>query len=193
MKPALLGLIVLLAACGGGGSANDTSAADTSPGDTTTASGSVDRLPPKPLHVTERGIGAVHAGMTLAELREAVTRLSFRSGEDSTGCAYPTIDGLPDGVLVMIDKGVVARIDVARGDIPTTEGVRIGDDTTDLRQAYGARVSASPHKYTDGKYYTVVPQGDSLHRIIFETNHQGVVLRYRAGKLPQVAWVESCS
>ena len=175
--------ILLVVGCGSGDAARDSASG---------TADSVTRLPPKPLHVTERGIGGVHAGMTVAEARQVLTRLDFK-GQDSTGCVYPTVAGLPDGVWVMIDGGVVARVDVQKGDIPTTEGIRIGDDTTKLRAAYGSRVSASPHKYTDGKYYTVAPEGDSLHRIIFETNNGGTVLRYRAGKLPQVAWVESCS
>ena len=182
MKRTLL-LLSLLAACGRGSSDGDT---------TEVAAGSVDRIAPKPLHVTERGIGAVHAGMTVAEARAVLERLHFQ-GEDSTGCVYPTVAGLPDGVWVMIDRGIVARIDVQKGDVPTTEGIRIGDDTAKVRAAYGSRVTASPHKYSDGQYLTVVPQGDSLHRIIFETNQAGVVLRYRAGRLPQVGWVEGCS
>jgi hypothetical protein len=181
-----LAILLVAAACGRKDAAVDSAAG------TAGATDSMPRVAPKPLHVTEQGIGGIHAGMTVAEARQALTRLDFK-GQDSTGCVYPTIAGLPEGVMVMIDRGVVARVDVQRGDVPTTEGIRIGDDTTKLRAAYGARVSASPHKYTDGKYYTVVPEGDSLHRIIFETNNAGIVLRYRAGKLPQVGWVESCS
>jgi hypothetical protein len=159
---------------------------------TSVSSGSVDSALPQPLHVTERGIGAVHAGMTVAELRAAVEGLDFK-GQDSTGCVYPAVTGLPEGVMVMVDRGIVARIDVQKGELPTTEGIRIGDDSAKVRSVYGSRVAVSPHKYTDGQYLTVTPDGDTKHRIIFETNNAGVVLRYRAGQLPQVGWVESCS
>ena len=183
MRRTLLLLLTAAAACGRGDSTRDTTAV---------AEGSIERLPPKPLHVTERGIGGVHAGMTVAEARAVLQQLDLK-GQDSTGCAYPAVTGLPEGVLVMVDSGMVARVDVQKGDVPTTEGIRIGDDSAKVRTAYGTRMTVSPHKYTDGQYLTIVPDGDKLHRYVFETNNAGVVLRYRAGKLPQVGWVEGCS
>jgi hypothetical protein len=180
-----LGIVLALVAgsCSREGARSDSTAA---------ASGFADGIP-TPLHVTERGVGPLRAGMTLAELRQAFPRVVFRGGEDSTGCAYPTIEGLPDGVVAMIDSGFVVRVDVTKGDMATSEGIRIGDDSAEVRAAYGSRMTVSPHKYTDGRYLTVAPDGDANHRIVFETNDAGVVLRYRAGQLPQVAWVEGCS
>lgn len=142
--------------------------------------------------VTPTGIGPVRAGMTLGELREALDSVRFTDA-DSMRCAYPRFNGLPDGVWVMVEESVVGRIDVQKGDVPTAEGVRIGDTRAKVESTYGSRVRAVPHHYTDGQYLEVSSPRDTMHLIVFETNVQGTVLRYRAGKLPQVRYVESCS
>jgi hypothetical protein len=51
----------------------------------------------------------------------------------------------------------------------------------------------SPHKYTDGLYYTVRHPdfSDTTHVMIFETDGR-VVTRFRAGQRPQVEYVEGC-
>ena len=147
---------------------------------------------PAAMTVTPTGIGPVRAGMTLAELRGALDSVRF-SDPDSARCAYPKFAGLPEGVWVMVEQGVVGRVDVQKGDVATAEGIRIGDDSAKVRSTYGARMSVVPHKYTDGRYLEIATPGDTLHLIVFETNAQGIVLRYRAGKLPQVRYVESCS
>jgi hypothetical protein len=50
-------------------------------------------------------------------------------------------------------------------------------------------VVESPHKYTDGHYLTLAPDG--AHRLVFETDG-GHVTRYRGGRMPEVEWVEGC-
>ena len=142
--------------------------------------------------VTPLGIGPVRAGMTLAELRQALDSVRF-TDPDSMRCAYPKFSGLPEGVWVMVEQGIVGRVDVQKGDVATAEGIRIGDMKDKVKSVYGTRVRELPHKYTDGQYLEVSTPNDSTHMIIFETNLAGEVLRYRAGKLPQVRYIESCS
>jgi len=156
-----------------------------------TAGGSVSEAA-APLSVTATGIGPVRAGMTIAELRQALDSVRF-TDPDSARCAYPRFAGLPEGVWVMVEHGVVGRVDVQKGDVATAEGISIGDDSADVRAAYGPRMTVMPHKYTDGNYLEVKSARDTMHLIIFETNVEGTVLRYRAGQLPQVRYVESCS
>jgi hypothetical protein len=181
-KVVVLGALVAAWAC----------ATEKSAGRDGATSDTVASTTPAPLVVTEQGIGPVRAGMTLAELRQALDSVHF-TDPDSARCAYPKVVGLPDGVWVMVEQGVVGRVDVQKGDVATAEGIRIGDDSADVRAAYGARMTVLPHKYTDGKYLEVKSASDTLHMLIFETNLAGEVLRYRAGKLPQVRYVESCS
>lgn len=93
----------------------------------------------------------------------------------------------------MIEGLRVVRVDVTSVGIATTEGARVGDSEARIRNLYGARVSESPHKYTNGKYLTVTPLAptDSAFRLIFEIG-DGHVTRYRSGKRPQVEYVEGC-
>jgi hypothetical protein len=58
---------------------------------------------------------------------------------------------------------------------------------------YGGRVRVTPAKYTAGQLLTVTPerQADSSFRLVFEVDSAHVV-RYRAGLLPAVEYVEAC-
>jgi hypothetical protein len=93
----------------------------------------------------------------------------------------------------MVDGGLVARIDVDSGITATREGARIGDSEARIQSLYPGRVTVEPHKYTSGHYLVVTPAAleDSAFRIVFETDSARVT-KYRAGKLPQVAYVERC-
>jgi hypothetical protein len=144
--------------------------------------------------VTEHGIGGLRAGMTVKEARAAVPGFKTAEGADSVGCDYASIPGLPPGMSVMVEDGVVGRVDVLKGTVPTSAGARIGDTEATIKKLYAGRVTVSPHKYTDGHYLTVVPksQVDSAFRIIFETDGTRV-LQYRAGRRPQVEYVEGCA
>ena len=144
--------------------------------------------------VTPRGIGPVHAGMTRAEAEAAIGgSLAIQSDSDWKDCAYIPDDLLPPGVGVMIENGVVARVEIDSGGIATAEGARIGDTEDAIRQLYHGHVVVTPHKYTEGHYFTVVPlaAADSMYRIVFETDGRRVT-QYRAGRLPAVDYVEGC-
>jgi hypothetical protein len=100
----------------------------------------------------------------------------------------------PNGVLIMMVGGRVARVEVSDTTVPTAAGARVGDTEARINALYPGRVQTGPHKYVDG-HYLVVRRGagaDSVYRLVFETNGQRVT-RYRAGRLPEVEWVEGCS
>lgn len=185
----------------------DTTSTTTSTTTTTTppASGSPSTQQPQPpggvatpepagWTVTERGIGNLRAGMTVAEARAAVPAFSVAASRDSTACTYAKTDGLPPGVMVMVEGGKVVRVEVRRGTIATSTGARIGDSEDRIKTLYPGQVAVTPHKYTSGHYLTVVPASgaDAAYRIIFETDGKKVV-NYRAGQMPQVEYVEGCS
>jgi hypothetical protein len=147
--------------------------------------------------VSESGLGALRAGMTIAEAAKAVGgSFSARPGEAKT-CGYAVWREAPPNVLVMLDEGRVARVDIVRDSrIPTSKGARIGDTEARIKELYKGRVVVTPHEYTDGHYLTVTPEPgsseDRNYRLVFETDGNRV-LRYRGGKLPQVGYVEGCS
>jgi hypothetical protein len=144
--------------------------------------------------VTEFGIGPLRAGMTA---REAVATLQgagvSATPDSSKACHYLRWSG-PAAVAVMLDGGVVARVEVGNPDITTKEGAKISDAESQIQSLYPGRVTVQPHKYTKGHYLVVTPAAatDSAYRIVFETDGQKVT-KYRAGKQPQVSYVEGCS
>jgi hypothetical protein len=109
-------------------------------------------------------------------------------------CDYLVPRTLPVGTSLMVVSDTVVRVDVDTLSVPTSTGIRIGSPDGDVRAAYAGRVREKPHAYTSGAYLVVTPAGaaDSAFRLVFET-HDGRVTRFRAGRLPEVEWIEGCS
>lgn len=147
------------------------------------------RESPAAWRVSERGVGPVHVGMTLNEA-EAALGAPFRRPRSLADCAYVRPPQEPSGLSFMVVQGRIARIDVDSATVGTTAGAQVGDSEARVRELYGNRLIVSPHKYVEGHYLTVTPR-DTVYRIVFETDGQRVT-RYRAGRLPEVEWVERC-
>lgn len=147
------------------------------------------------LTVTATGYGALRIGMTV---RNAATALG--SPEPSmvgldTACAYPKFDNQPAGMRIMIVRGNVARLDIDSASIATGLGARVGDPESRIKELYGSRVVVQPHKYDSTGHYLIVnpiPPTNVGFELVFETD-SGRVTRYRAGRMPEVEWVEGCS
>ncbi len=132
--------------------------------------------------------------MTRAEASAATQgTLAAPPAADTAECGYATWQGGPAGVRFMTARGRIARVDVDRGDVATEAGARIGDSEETIAKLYHGQVQTTPHKYTAGHYLTVrsATPADSLYRLIFETDGKRVT-RYRAGRMPEVAFVEGC-
>ena len=140
------------------------------------------------------GIGPVRTGMTLAQAGTALGEPLVAEYEDFENCDYVHPKGFPQGVSLMVLSDTIGRIDVDTGGVTTVEGAAIGDSEDSILELYKGRVHSEPHKYTgpEGHYLIVEPPGDSLHRIIFETDGRRVTL-FRAGLRPAVDLVEGCA
>ena len=188
VKRAVVLAIVLSAACERRNErANDTVVSVPVPSDSTprdSASWTVD----------EHGIGPVRAGMTLSQLSAAAAETLRPEYEINESCDYVTPKFLPKGVSVMIVDDSVGRVDITEKGILTKEGASVGDPESRVLSLYGARAHVEPHKYTGptGHYVIVEQPGDTLHRIVFETDGK-VVETYRAGRRPAVDYVEGCA
>jgi len=136
----------------------------------------------------------VRAGMSLEELSIAVAEGVHPTYADNPTCDYVRSKALPSGVLLMILHDTVARVDVTEPGTLTTEGIGVGDLESRVVEVYGVRARVAPHKYTEptGHYVIVDFPGDTLHRMVFETDGRKVA-RYRAGRRPGVDYVEGCS
>ena len=177
MRPLLLILIYLLAACSGG--------------EPRTAS-RPDTVGQRQWKVSPRGLGPLVAGMTVEEARAALGA-ELTEPSDSQ-CSYVSLEAGPPGVRLMVVGGHVVRVEVRDTTVATTTGARVGDREAHVESLYPSRVTVTPHKYTQGHYLTVGPAtpADSQYRLVFETD-SGRVTTYRAGLLPMVEWVEGCS
>jgi hypothetical protein len=147
------------------------------------------------LALNEEGLGQIQIGMTLDD---AVNMGLLNERPDlKVDCdfVYPAVGaGVPDGVSVMVIKGKIARIDVDTGAVTTEDGAKIGDTEDRVKSIYGDDVQVEPLKYIEGGHYMTV-LGDSAsagNALVFETDGKRVT-RFRAGRLPEVKWVEGCS
>lgn len=103
-------------------------------------------------------------------------------------CDYLTVEA---PIKVMVEHDTVVRFDVTDTIAATPEGARVGDTITRILQLYAGRLRTQPHKYTTGKYLIVTSTSDTTRQLIFETDSARVI-RYRAGRLPAVGYVEGC-
>ena len=188
-------LLVAVAACTvqetpSSGDSSAPSAGKSPPADTTAPAPAP--APPSAWTVSADAVGPIRVGMTGDELRTAAGDLTPPPNA-TADCTYAHPTSAPAGVLVMLAKGVVTRVDVDSTGVATAEGIAVGDTVSKVNEAYIGKVSTSPHKYVQGGQYLTVKPGsaqDSL-RIVFESE-AGRVTRYRVGRVPQVEWVERC-
>ncbi|HEY8832189.1 MAG TPA: hypothetical protein VIM21_06745 [Gemmatimonadaceae bacterium] len=145
--------------------------------------------------LNEDGLGPVQVGMTLAEAVNMGLLNENPNMKKECDFVFPAVGaGIPDNVGVMIVRGKVARIDVDTGTVTTEDGAKIGDTEEKIKSIYDGDLQIEPHKYIPGGHYMIV-MGDSTSAgkaILFETNGK-VVTNFRAGRLPEVKWVEGCS
>ncbi len=109
---------------------------------------------PQEWTVTENSAGPLRVGMTVPEAKAALG--SDLTGSDSGEPCYVLRPG--NGVndlLIMVVDGRIVRLDVVGASIPTDTGARVGDSESRIEMLYPAKVTVSPHKYTDGHYLTV--------------------------------------
>ncbi len=146
------------------------------------------------LALSEVGLGQIQIGMTLVEAVNMGLLNERPDLKSECDFVYPAVGaGIPFGVGVMVVKGKVARIDVDTGSVTTEDGAKIGDTEDRVKSIYGDELKVQPHKYIKGGHYMIV-RGDSASAgkaIVFETDGKRVTM-FRAGRVPEVEWVEGC-
>jgi hypothetical protein len=146
------------------------------------------------LALSEEGLGQIQIGMTLTEAVNMGLVNERPDLKSSCDFVFPAVGaGIPFGVNVMVVKGKIARIDVDTGVVTTEDGAKIGDTEDRIKSIYGDELEVKPHKYIEGGHYMTV-KGDSASAgkaIVFETDGKRVTM-FRAGRIPEVQWVEGC-
>lgn len=144
--------------------------------------------------VSGDGFAGVRFGMSVVDAEKALGVRLKMLGEPEGDCAYAEPVGAHPGLGFMVIGNVIARLDVGdTSTIATDVGAKIGDTEKRVLDLYKGRTRVEPHHYTgpEGHYVLVLDKAGKA-QIVFETDGAKVV-SYRAGRQPEVEWVEGCS
>ncbi len=100
----------------------------------------------------------------------------------------------PRDISFMVIDGQIARVDIyGNSRITTIIGAKIGDSEDRIKSLYAVRITR--HEYVQGGHYlTFIPNdtSDQQYRLVFETDGRRIK-QFRAGRLPEVEYVEGCA
>lgn len=140
------------------------------------------------------GYGALRFGMSAAEARKAWDGTLQGDEVKTDNCAYLHAAGTAAGPYLMFEQGRFVRYDVRGANTTAPGGGRVGLAGDDIRRLYAGRVEESPHEYVPGgKYLRVADPASKDRALLFEVDEHGRVTTWRAGRVPQVGYVEGCS
>jgi hypothetical protein len=186
-----------------GSPSSDTVVSDASP-DTSAADSTrppADAPEPGPNLLTADGWGTLRIGMSRAEVVAAAgedANPNAVGGAEPDQCDQFRPRSAPDGLLVMIERGVLTRITMSRNPaVKTPEGFGVGDSAAAIIAAYGSRARVDLHKYSDApaKYITVwqgSPTQKDRRGIRYEIDTTDKVAHVHAGS-QSIEYVEGCS
>jgi hypothetical protein len=144
--------------------------------------------------VAINGIGPIRVGMTIQQAEASARTRLVSQGSKLGNCWYVKPQGGPRDISFMVIDGQIARVDIyGNSPITTVSGARIGDTENRIKSLYAVRIT--PHEYVQGGHYlTVFPNDtpDRQYRMVFETDGKRVKL-IRAGRLPEVEYLEGCA
>ncbi|MGV9007036.1 MAG: hypothetical protein ACOH1H_09905 [Brevundimonas sp.] len=152
--------------------------------------------------LTAEGFGPLRIGMTRAEVVAAMgedANPDAVGGPDPATCDMFRPTRAPDGLLVMIENGVLTSIHLGRNTVVDTDrGLRIGDTAAAVKLAYGSAARISPHKYVDApaEYITVWTTADdsgpAARGLRYEIGADGRVQGIAVGG-SSIEYVEGCA
>ena len=148
-------------------------------------------------HVTLRALGPVVLGMTVDEAATAsgLTMTGELNTEISDNCYYVTAGPTMKGVSFMVFDDLIVRIEIDEPSVvKTRSGAGIGSTKDELLSFYPDNIEETNEAVIDGEAMGFVPndESDATHRIFFELDDDGVVVRYRVGIKPAVDFIEGC-
>lgn len=152
--------------------------------------------------LTAQGYGPLRIGMTVAEIEAAMgpdSNPDAVGGPDPASCDMFHPARAPEGLLVMVEGGVLTSVRVSRNTaVETDRALNVGDSAAEVKRVYGAAAEVSPHKYqaAPAEYVTVWSGPDhaspAARGIRYEIGADGTVQMIAAGG-PSIQYVEGCS
>jgi len=140
------------------------------------------------------GIEPIRVGMTVSESSKVIELTGYGNGVASNECSYVKPKNGPSGIDFMVTNNQIARIDINSKEFTTAEGARIGSTEAEILKYYPGNIEVKPHQYIENGHYLIFRSPDARYqnyRLIFETDGTHVTT-FRAGKIPEVGWVERC-
>ncbi|MCS6625267.1 hypothetical protein N0B44_20355 [Roseibacterium beibuensis] len=151
--------------------------------------------------LTAQGFGPLRIGMTRAEVEAALgpdADPEAVGGPDPDSCDMFRPERAPEGLLVMIEDGVLTSVWLSRNTaVETDRALNIGDTAAEVKRVYGAAAEVEPHKYVEApaEYITVWSTADhqsaAARGLKYEIGMDGRVQTI-AGGGPSIQYVEGC-
>jgi len=158
--------------------------------------------------LSAEGWGPLRIGMTLAEVTAALgpdANPNAVGGADPEQCDQFRPERAPEGMLLMLERGVLTRISIGRENtLKTDRGFGLGDSAEAIKAAYGANAVVTPHRYSEAPaeyiaaWTSLQPavgeyvQDANARGIVYEVGSDGRVQSIHAGG-PSIQYVEGCS
>lgn len=168
--------------------------------------GKLPDMPGAPVSVADRltagGYGPLRIGMSRAEVEAAMgpdADPEAVGGPDPASCDMFRPARAPEGMLVMIEDGVLTSVWVSDNPaIETDRALNVGDPAAEVKRVYGAAAVATSHKYQPAPagYVTVWStadrQGPEARGLTYEIGADGRVESI-AGGGSSILYVEGCA
>lgn len=152
--------------------------------------------------LTAQGFGALRIGMTRAEVVAAMgpdANPEAVGGPDPESCDMFRPERAPEGLLVMVEDGVLTSVWISRNTaIETDRALNVGDPAAEVKRVYGAAAVVEPHKYAPApaEYITVWStterRGPAARGLTYQIGADGRVQSI-AGGGPSIQYVEGCA
>ena len=166
-------------------------------------------FPPEP-PLSIFGWGPYAIGMTLDEVEAEGLDLPIEPAPyEDMRCSFTHPAETPEALHVMVVEDRITRFSLyGESEIMTTDGFKVGDPISDVKEVYRERAIVQPHEYGGPKaeYVTVwikggPAEGESVHDhdypdtdrgYRFETDEDGLINAIHAGT-PDILFIEGCS
>ena len=152
--------------------------------------------------LTAQGFGPLRIGMTRAEVEAALgpdANPEAVGGPDPDACDMFRPNRAPEGLLVMMENGVLTSVWISRNaTLETDRALNVGDPAAEVKRVYGAAAEVTPHKYQDApaEYVTVWSGSDhtspAARGVKYEIGGDSRVSSI-AGGGPSIQYVEGCA
>lgn len=141
--------------------------------------------------VRSDGIGSVKIGARFSALNIPMKQPTRTTDYRADGKCFYAIPELDQDFALMIEDGIVTRVDVLAPGTRTVEGIGVGDPVAEVWKTYGSRIISAPNDYDANERDLTIRSKDGRNAIRFYIV-QARVSAFVAGRLKSVNYSEGC-